>query len=227
MKIVALIPARSGSKGLPNKNIMNFKGKPLIAHSIEQALKSKLIDRVIVSTDSAAYAEIALKLGAEVPFLRPERISGDLTLDIEVFQHCNEFMLSNGYQTDFYVHLRPTYPIRNVNDIDNCVNLLIEHNEIDSVRTVVESDVSPFKMYLMDEKHRIIPAAVCDISEAINSPRQILPKAYTHNGCIDIVRSTIIESGSMTGKNIYGYHMEHNYDIDSLEDFIRAENYKT
>lgn len=227
MKVVAIIPARSGSKGLPNKNILNFKGKPLLAHSIEQAKESELIDRVIVSTDSPEYAEIALRYGAEVPFLRPDNISGDLTLDIEVFSHCDNFLSRQSYYPEIYVHLRPTYPLRSISDINFGIEILKNNTSIDSFRTVCESEISPYKMYLMSTSNTITPVATCDIPDAINSPRQLLPRSYIHNGCIDLVRRSVIQSGSMTGKTIYGHVMKHNFDIDTLEDFIRAENYKS
>jgi CMP-N-acetylneuraminic acid synthetase len=224
MNIVALIPARSGSKGLPNKNIKYFRGKPLIAHSIEQALGSKFINKVIVSTDSAEYMTIAKQFGAEVPFVRPLEISGDLSLDIEVFKHCDNYLQEIEYITDLYVHLRPTYPIRTSIQIDECIQMLLENPNSECVRSVSISDISPFKTYLKKENSNIIyPSATCHIPEAHNAPRQILPPAFIHNGCIDVIRRETIASGSMTGKNILGYLMDHNYDIDTLEDFLNAE----
>src|SRR4030042_3642677 len=118
-KILAIVPARSGSKTVLDKNIRFIAGKPLLAPSIEHALASKLINRTIVSTDSPAYAEIAREYGAQVPFLRPTDISQDTSTDLEVFIHAlNWLREQEGYVPDICVHLRPTYPIRNVDDID-------------------------------------------------------------------------------------------------------------
>ncbi len=129
MKIIAIIPARSGSKGIPNKNIKLYKGKPLLAHSILQALQSKYITEVYVSTDSQEYKEIALEYGALVPFLRPPQFSEDLSPDIDLFNH---FLVHyheniNTIYPDIIVQLRPTYPNRTVELIDNCIEIFINN----------------------------------------------------------------------------------------------------
>ena len=137
LKIVAIIPARSGSKSVKDKNIRVMNGKPMIAYSIEQALASKYIDRVIVSTDSEEYKKIAEEYGAEVPFLRPAEISGDFSLDIDVFKHAVKWLAENeSYHADICVQLRPTHPVREVKDIDAMIELLINDNEADSVRSL-------------------------------------------------------------------------------------------
>jgi CMP-N-acetylneuraminic acid synthetase len=199
---------------------------PMLAYSIKHALASKKIDRVIVSTDSENYAKIAKQYGAEVPFIRPPEISADLSLDIEVFQHVLKYLKHEEmYNPDIIVHLRPTYPIRNVHDIDNMIDMMINDETIDSVRCVAPAKELAYKMWRMDENHTITPL-LSDIPEAFNMPRQQLPKIYYQNACIDIVRvSTIIEQNSMSGKNIKGYEMTHNFDIDTEQDFLRAEQY--
>lgn len=225
-KILAIIPARSGSKGVIHKNIRDLNGKPLVAYSIQHALKSKLINRVIVSTDSKEYAEIAREYGAEVPFIRPEHISGDLALDIEVFEHALNYLQQvEEYIPDIVVQLRPTYPIRNSEDIDNMVGILLNNYEADSVRCISPAKETPYKMWMKDSSGQISPI-IQDIQEAYNMPRQILPVTYYQNACIDVIRTEVItKKKSMTGDRILGYEMRDNFDIDSEIDFLRAEQF--
>lgn len=217
MDILALIPARSGSKGIPHKNIRLFDGKPLLAHSIDHALRSQRITRVIISTDSEEYAEIARSYGAEAPFLRPTSISQDQSTDLEVFQHALQWLrLHEGYEPEVVVQLRPTYPIRDVTDIDNVVDILLQRPEVDAVRSVTPAPETPFKMWFMAEDNRLTPVVNSDLKDAYNMPRQALPATYLQNACIDATRpSVIFEQQSMTGHNIVGYVMEYNYDIDT------------
>ncbi len=227
MKTIAIIPARSGSKSLKDKNIRIMNGKPMLAYSIEHALQAKTVDRVFVSTDSEMYRDIALEYGAEAPFLRPAELSGDSSLDIEVFQHFLEWLQKHeGFIPDICVHLRPTHPVRKSEDIDQMVGMLKEDDLADSVRSLSEAKQTPYKMWFSGEGNDgyILPVIKTDISEAYNSPRQLLPKAYLQNACIDVVRSsTILRKCSMTGDHIRGFIMEYDYDIDSEEDFLRTE----
>lgn len=228
MNILAIIPARSMSKGITNKNIRLLNGKPLLAYSVEQALKSKYINRVIISTDSPMYAKIAEKYGAEAPFLRPSRIAGDLSTDLEVFQHAlNSLKKHESYSPEICVHLRPTYPIRKVKDIDAMIGILIKNRNIDSVRSVVLSPLTPFKMWYRDKNGFLSPVAISKIREAYNNPRQLLPGTYMQNACIDVIRSKVIlEKKSMTGKRIFGYVMDDFFDIDTAEDLRKARGYR-
>lgn len=228
-KILAVIPARSGSKSVKDKNIRIMNGKPMLAYSIEHALKSKLIDRVIVSTDSPVYQEIAREYGAESPFLRPQEISGDASLDIEVFDHALRWLADNeGYHADICVHLRPTHPIRDPLDIDKMISILLDDPSIDSVRSVSLAKQTPYKMWLFSDTALdiMMPLVACNVPEAYNAPRQKLPQAYMQNACIDVVRaSTILEKHSMTGERIAGYKMRYDFDIDTEEEFLRAERF--
>ena len=225
--IVSIIPARSGSKTIKDKNIRVMNGKPMLAYSIEQALASKKIDRVIVSTDSQVYRDIAIRYGAEAPFLRPTEVSGDRSQDIEVFEHALHWLMDNeDYAPDLCVHLRPTHPIRDPTDIDEMVSRLENSPEFDSIRSVSPAKQTPYKMWLFKEDNstEIVPLASCDIPEAYNAPRQILPRVYIQNACIDVVRSrTILEDHSMTGTHIAGYKMAYDFDVDTEEDFEFAE----
>lgn len=226
MNVLAVIPARSGSKSVKDKNIRLMNGKPMLAYSIEHALAAKKINRTIVSTDSKRYADIALKFGAEVPFLRPLEISGDTSLDIEVFEHALKFLKErDNYVPDIVVQLRPTYPIRRVSDIDNMIQQLIDDSTIDSVRCIAPAKEVAYKMWRMNDDGIITPL-LTDIPEAYNMPRQQLPKIYYQNACIDVVRTEVItEQHSMSGKRIKGYVMTHNFDIDTEEEFLNAEKY--
>ena len=240
MEILALIPARSGSKSVPDKNIRMVAGKPMLAWSIGHALGAGHITRVIVSTDSEEYAKIARDYGAEVPFLRPAEYATDTALDIDVFRHALKWLEENeGYKPDIIVQLRPTYPKRRVEDIESMIGMLIDHPEADSVRSVAPATEIPFKMWVSapgainkkttddciktGDMGRIDPV-VKDIPECYNMPRQELPTAYYQNACIDIMRrSTIMEKDSMTGDVILGYLMDENFDIDTEEELERVQ----
>jgi len=229
-EILCLIPARSGSKGIKNKNIKIFKNKPLIAWSIEQALKCKYKMRIIVSTDSNEYKSIAEKYGAEVPFLRPSEISQDESTDIQFINHAIDFLEeSENYKPDIILQLRPTQPLRKIEDINNCLDIFIENFEkYDSLRTVVEYDKSPFKMYTInDNKTNLIPLfnKIGDINEPFNQCRQYLPKTYLHNGYIDIIKTSILKDNTISGNNIYPYVMNKNdtIDIDNQSDWDNAD----
>jgi CMP-N-acetylneuraminic acid synthetase len=223
-KFLALIPARSGSKSIPHKNIRLFRGKPLLAHSIRHALDSVFVNRVIVSTDSLEYAKIAREYGAEVPFLRPVELAQDWSTDLEVFEHALLWLKEHeGYEPDICVHLRPTYPVRNAKDIDSVITILLQNPDVDSVRSVAPGAETPFKMWFRNEKGLLDRVLKSDIHEAHNLPRQALPPVFVQNACIDAVRSRVIlEHRSMTGKTIYGYLMDANYDIDTDQEFQRA-----
>lgn len=226
MQILAIIPARSGSKSVKDKNIRIINGKPLLAYSIEHAQKSKMINRIIVSTDSDKYAKIALDYGAEVPFLRPEEYATDTALDFDVFHHVlTELKEREDYVPDIVVQLRPTYPIRESDDIDNMIQILLDNSEADSVRCIVEAREIPYKMWRLEDNGRIRPL-LTDISEAYNMPRQELPVIYYQNACIDVIRTgTIMEKKSMSGDYILSYLMNHNFDIDTEADFNNASNF--
>lgn len=223
-EILALIPARSGSKSVKDKNIRLLAGKPMLVYSIEHAMKSKYISRIIVSTDSEEYAAIARKYGAEIPFLRPKELAGDFSLDIETFEHALNFLKKNeGYEPDLVVQLRPTYPVRNPKDIDHMIEMMLKDDSIDSVRCVAPAKEIAYKMWRETENGEIVPI-LTDIPEAYNMPRQKLPQIYYQNACIDVVKATVItQQHSMSGEKIMPYKLNHNYDIDTEEDFINAE----
>lgn len=224
--ILAVIPARSGSKSVVDKNIRLINQKPMMAYSIEHAKASKYINRIIVSTDSEEYAAIAREYGAETPFIRPAQYATDTALDIEVFEHALTFLKEKeGYEADIVVQLRPTYPYRNPKDIDAMIELMLDDPETDAVRSIMCNEVVPHKMWYLGEDNEITPI-LTDIPEAYNMPRQQLPKTYYQNGNVDILRpSNIFKYHSMTGKKIKGYEMQEMYDVDTESDFDRVADF--
>lgn len=224
MEILAIIPARSGSKGLPHKNILQLDGKPMMAYSIELALKSKLITRVIISTDSIEYMEIARQHGAEAPFVRPAEFAQDDSLDIDAFHHALSWLRDNeGYVPDICVQLRPCGPIRDSVLVDKIIRRLVDNPKFDSIRAVARSTEVPYKMWNMTGDNTLTPI-VKDIPECYNMPRQNLPEAYFQNGYVDAFRPhVVLEQCSMTGNVIGGYVVDEYFDIDYPEDVYLVE----
>ena len=223
VEILCIIPARSGLKGIKNKNIMDYNGKPLLVWSIEQAQKCKYNMKIVVSTDSNEYANIAKKYGAEIPFLRPNNISADLSTDFEFIDHCIKWLKTNeNYTCDIILQLRPTSPTRNIEDINKALQIFIKNrNKFDSLRSVIPFDKSPYKMYTLNN-NILTPLfnEINNIQEPYNKPRQILPQCYLHNGYIDILNTSILNENTISGKNILPFIMEQNdnLDIDVISD---------
>lgn len=218
-KVLAVIPARGGSKGIPNKNIINVNNKPLINFSIETALKSKFIDDLVVSTDSIKIAKIAEKAGAKVPFLRPKKLATDKAISLPVILHALEFMeKSNNINYDIIIMLQPTTPLRETKDIDQCLSTLIDKN-VDSVISVVNvGGYHPLRM-----KRIVGENLVNYIDQGFEDmrPRQELPDVYIRNGAIYVsTRKTILEDKSFSGKNTFPYVMssEKSINLDTDDD---------
>lgn len=227
-RVLAIIPARSGSKGIPNKNIKSFNGYPLIYWSIKQAQESKYINRIIVSTDSEEYAEVVRSHGTCVPFLRPSAISQDRSTDYECIRHCLEWLKENeNYKPDIIVQLRPTYPTRSIKKLDEMIEIFMNNNNYDSLRTVIPFEKSPYKMYrIKNNTLRPLFKEVNNISEPYNQCRQVLPECYLHNGYVDIMKyNTIYKKQSVTGEKILPYIMNKDEvdDIDTINDWVKAE----
>ena len=227
MNILAIIPARSGSKGIPNKNILPLNGHPLIAYSIKAALGSKLINRVIVSTDSKLISQISKDYGAETPFVRPSKFAQDNSTDLEVFNHAlNWLKINEEYKPDIIVQIRPTSPVRKTEIIDNCIEKCI-NSDCDSLRVVTESPLSPYKMWHIDGEKSYMRqfSYLKGVSEPYNQPRQKLPKVYWQIGFLDVMKvDTILNQKSMTGSRILPYLVDKKYaiDIDDIYSFERA-----
>ncbi len=227
MEILALIPARGGSKGIKKKNLILFKQKPLVVHSIKHAAKSRLVTRTIVSTDDPEIARVCRDQGAELPFMRPEELAEDHVLDWPVFKHALDFLeKEEGYVPDLVVHLRPTTPYRKPGWIDEAVALFMEHPEADSLRSVSTPDKHPYRMFRIDGKGFLDPVMKHEHPEPYVLRRQDLPRMYYYNCVIDVTRpATIHEKQSMTGDRIFPYIMDPDdvIDIDSEKDLRIAE----
>ncbi|MBD80084.1 MAG: hypothetical protein CL840_14320 [Crocinitomicaceae bacterium] len=228
MKTVAIIPARGGSKGIKRKNLVDFQGKPLVAHSIIHALESEIVDRVIVSTDDEEIAEVSKKYGAEVPFLRPAELAEDHVLDYPVFRHALDWLQENeNYQSDVVVHLRPTAPYRKSFWIDEAVQLLLDHPSAHSVRSVSEPNMHPYRTFEIDNTGYLDPIMKDRHPEPFLLRRQDLPPMYFYNCVIDVTKpSTIYELESMTGSKLFPYIMNPDevIDIDSERDLLIARS---
>jgi N-acylneuraminate cytidylyltransferase len=232
-EILALIPARGGSKGIPRKNIRNFAGYPLIAWSIAAAKQSELVTRIIVSTDDEEIATVAREYGAEAPFLRPAELAQDKTTDLPVFEHAIQWLAENeDYHPGIMVQLRPTSPIRPEGLLDHAIRILLEHMDADCVRGVVPAGQNPFKMWRFDSENTPMKPllSVDGIAEPYNAPRQILPPVYWQTGHIDAIRmSTIQQKHSLTGDVIYPLVIDARYtvDIDNLSDWENMRHLQT
>ena len=228
-EILALIPARGGSKGIPRKNIRDFAGYPLVAWSIAAARQAKTVTCVIVSTDDDEIASVASDYGAEVPFMRPAELAQDKTPDLPVFEHALKILEEvDGYKPDVVVQLRPTSPIRPFGMVDQAVRILLSHLDADCVRGVVPAGQNPHKMWrFAGEDQPMKPLLdVEGIPEPYNAPRQILPPVYWQTGHIDAIRlSTIADKHSLTGDVIYPLVIDPRYtvDIDTLSDWAKYE----
>jgi len=226
VEILALIPARGGSKGIKRKNLVDFLGKPLVAHSIEHALSSRSVTRTIVSTEDEEIAQVARSFGAEVPFMRPSELAEDHVLDLPVFVHVLETLEKReGYRPDLVVHLRPTAPYRKPGWIDEAVALLASHPEAHSVRSVSEPEKHPYRMFTIDGEGYLDAIMKHEHPEPYLLRRQDLPKVYFYNCVIDVTRpTTIFELASTTGWRIFPYVMEpaQVFDIDSPRDLVTA-----
>ena len=217
-KVLAVIPARGGSKRLPNKNILSLKGKPLISWTIEEANKSKYIDKVIVSTDSQEITEISKEFNADVPFVRPEYLSNDSANSISVIKHAIEFY-KNKYA--YVVLLQPTSPLRKVTDIDNSIELLNEH--VQSVVSVVKCEHSPLWSNTLPKDSSLKNFIDFDIK---NKRSQDLPDYFRLNGAIYVAKiSYMNHNNGFFGDNSKAYIMsqDSSVDIDNQIDFLFAE----
>lgn len=228
MNTVAIIPARGGSKGIKRKNLVDFQGKPLVAHSIIHALESQVVTRVIVSTDDEEIAEVSLKYGAEVPFLRPAELAEDHVLDYPVFKHALDWLRdAENYESDVVVHLRPTAPYRKPEWIDEAVELLLMHPKAHSVRSVSEPNMHPYRTFELDKDGYLDPIMKHKHPEPFVLRRQDLPPMYFYNCVIDVTKpSTIYDLESMTGTKLFPFIMDPDevIDIDSQRDLLIARS---
>lgn len=219
--VLAIIPARSGSKSIKNKNIRKFKGKPLIYHSIEYAKKSKLVDEIVVTTDSQKYLNLIKKYKLNFSIKRSKRLSGDYVQDFPVIK--DAFLKSENYfkkKFDFIILLRPTSPLRNPNLIKNSLSILYKNKKGDSVRAVQKSKQHPYRQWQYDKNKKFISSIYKKTYEPYNLPRQKLPIFLFQTGDIETIKRLTLVKGSISGKNILPIIIKNKYvDIDNLEDF--------
>ena len=220
--VLCIIPARGGSKGLPGKNIKELLGKPLIAYSIEQAKRSKYIDRVVVSTESAAITDISKQYGAEAPFMRPKEYAEDESSIFDVLLHAIDWMeKKEKYLFDILVLLHVTAPLRNTEDIDNCIELLVKKNA-DNVFSVAPAHRNPyFNMVEVskDGKVRLV-------KDGDFATRQSAPEVFDMNASIYVWWKDILKEKRATlleNSHIYIMPKERSVDIDDTIDFKIAE----
>ncbi len=215
--IVAIIPARSGSKSLVDKNIKSLSGHPLIAYSVAVAKMSKTIDRVIVSTNSQEYADIAKQYGAEVPFIRPDEYSTDAATDRDFLVHAmNWFDENENNMPEYWVHLRPTTPLRSVEIIDNAINKIVQDNNATSLRSGHKAPESPLKWFV--KSNRYFRGLVG--GEDYNLPKEAFEQVYIPDGFVDVVKSSfVMNSQEIHGDKMIGFESPVCTEVDSAEEF--------
>lgn len=226
MKILAFIPARAGSKRIPDKNIKPLNNKPLIAYTIESAKKSKYINRIVVSTDSEKIAAVAEKYGAEAPFLRPKEISKSDSTEMQFFEHAlNWFSENENYQPDLIILLYPTSPFRKPESIDKAIEEMLKHPEADSLRSVKLCSEHPYKMWVIGDGYLKPFVKEKDLNVHTLS-YHLLPTVYIQNASIYITRPTTVRNKkSPTGDIIIPFVMDEmeSIDINNPVDFKFAE----
>jgi CMP-N-acetylneuraminic acid synthetase len=231
-KVIAIIPAREGSKGVKNKNIKILKDKPLILYTIEEAKKSKLIDKLVVSTDSIEIAELSKNSGAEVPFIRPKDLSTDSSLTYDVVKHCLDFYKEKGEHFDIILLLQPTTPFRTVSTIDKSITILKNDSIHTSVVSVVDVEGNhPLRMKKI--KDNLLVNYVDQGFENMN-PRKELPKVFIRSGSIySILTKYFYQEKSLVSKRCAPLILDkiETINIDTLLDFklcelILNENYE-
>lgn len=222
---IALIGARSGSKGVPDKNVRILGGRPLLAWSVAAASRATVVDRVIVSTDSTEYAEIADAHGAEVPFLRPPRLATDESLDIEFILHAMNWLADEGEEPSIIVHIRPTTPFRSPKVIDAAVAQFVGDDSATALRSVHEMSTTAHKsMELTDNGVlRQLGAEGTDLDRA-NNPRQDFPTTYLANGYVDVLSTQFIRAtGLLHGDRVLPFITPLALEVDTADDFDLLE----
>ena len=220
MKVVAIIPARSGSKGIHLKNIKKLNGNPLIQYTIDVAKKCKMINRIIVSTDSTKIANISKKLGVEVPFLRPKKISGDISSMEEVVTHTINFLKSEPYNPDIIIILQPTSPFRSYKEVDNVIRIFSKAKATSLVE-VKKTENHPYKSF--KKKNEFLLPLKTDFQKF--HARQTLPDIFYPTGSVYILWTKTLEKfNSIYGNKILSYEQKDDViDIDTQFDFFVAE----
>jgi N-acylneuraminate cytidylyltransferase len=227
LEVLALVPARGGSKSMPRKNLRIVGGKPMVCHSIEHGLQTRNVTRVILTTDDREIADVGRAAGAEVPFLRPAEFAQDLSSDYEFVHHALSWLRDNeGYSPDLVVQLRPTTPVRDIPLVERAIEMLAGRPDADSLRAMTRACFSPYKMWRLAEDGFMTPLlAHPDIAEPYNQARQMLPTVYQQDGFIDITRPrTIFDKKSLTGDTILPFFLDQeSIDIDYENELVEAD----
>lgn len=225
-EVIALIPARAGSKGVPNKNIRPLGGHPLIEWSIRACLKSKLIDRVVVSTDSPEYAHMCIHLGAEAPFLRPAEISGDRSTDYDFVVHALDWFGANGGEPAYIVHIRPTTPFRDPALIDNAIRLFQSSRQATALRSVHEMSESAYKTFEVAAEGQLKRVGSDSTAlDAANNARQQFPVTYQANGYADVLSTHFIRANRLIhGDWVLPFITPSVVEVDTESDFAHLEH---
>lgn len=216
-KVMAVIPARGGSKGVPRKNIRALAGKPLIAWTIEQAKQSRYLDRVVLSSEDEEILEVARRLGCDVPLVRPAELARDESLGIDVLLHAMSVLP----EFDLVVQLQPTSPLRLASDIDECIEKCVGGGELASCVSLTEVAKPPYWMFNLDAVGKMKP-----FLEFKSVPRQELAKLHVLNGAVYVASAAQLrEQRSFITPQTLGYVMplERSVDIDAEYDFWVAE----
>ena len=224
--VVALIPARSGSKGVHNKNLRLLQNRSLLEWSIGAAIESQVISRIVVSTNSVDYAQAAKLAGAEVPFLRPESISQDKSTDLEFVKHALDFFSAEGEIPDLLIHLRPTTPFRDPKVMDQAIlDGLQRRVGVTSIRSVHKMSESAYKSFEMSDSGNLVSTftKIRELDPA-NEGRQSFPTTYSPNGYIDLLYPDFIHnSGLLHGNNVWPIVTENTIEIDDESDLRFAQ----
>lgn len=222
-RILGLVPARAGSKGIPNKNARLLAGIPLLARAIRSGLDSGVINRVLLTTDSREFAELGMKAGAEVPFMRPPELARDDTPMLPVIQHAVRHLVAEGWSPEIVVLLQPTAPFRQPQDIMKAVRMLRDDPQADSVVSVeaVPDHYSPYFVMKVSD-NRLLPFMTDGLKV---TRRQDAPKAYSRNGQFYVMRTrTLLEKNSIYGENCLPYITSHEaVNLDTMDDWVAAE----
>lgn len=219
---LCIIPARSGSKGLKDKNIKKINGIPLIGWTIKDCLQIKKFDKVIVSTDSKKYAKIALSFGAEVPFLRTKKNSQDKSEDIEFLKEIYEFYKKKKIFYDYLVHMRPTTPLRRLDTLKKILNFFKKNiKKFDSLRSVQKMSESSYKSFVIKNKNNLTPIFKSNKKlDYFNKPRQFFPDTFFPNGYMDIYKTKNLLKKTLYGNSTAAYITENVVEIDDISNFL-------
>lgn len=224
-QVLAIIPARGGSKGVPKKNIRPLADIPLIAYSIAACQKSNLVDRIIVSTDSPEIAEIAQSYGADVPFLRPEAAAGDSATDYLVMDHLLQWMHAQREPLpELLVHIRPTTPLRDPVLIDAAITQMRALPSATAMRSVHEMGESAYKCFEIESGLLRTLADKSFELDIANNARQKFPPTYTPNGYVDLLKPPfIVEYQKIHGNRVSAFITPSVVEVDTLDDFAYLE----